>query len=95
MKRKLYLVDEEYESEDVDNETSSDESKDNEPRIKDVLSHLSQAVSVKRASELLHSVAASKDVLFWTPRGQLKKKNKTYNSRHKHRRASWVFVIAS
>ena len=88
MKRKLYLVDEEYESEDVDNETSSDESKDNEPRIKDVLSHLSQAVSVKRASELLHSVAASKDVLFWTPRGQLKKKNKTYNSRHKHRRAS-------
>ena len=76
MKRKLYLVDEEHESEDVDNETSSDESKDNEPRIKDVLSHLSQAVSVKRASELLHSVAASKDVLFWTPRGQLKKKIK-------------------
>ena len=76
MKRKLYLVDEEYESEDVDNEASSDESKDNEPRIKDVLSHLSQAVSVKRASELLHSVAASKDVLFWTPRGQLKKKIK-------------------
>ena len=81
------MVDEEHESEDVENETSSDESKDNELRIKDVLSHLSQAVSVKRASELLNSVAASKDVLFWTPRGQLKK-NKTYNSRHKHRRAS-------
>ena len=87
MKRKLYLVDEEHESEDEENESSSDESEDNEPRIKDVLSHLSQAVSVKRASELLHSMAASKDVLFWTPRGQLKK-NKTYNSRHKHRRAT-------
>ena len=38
-----------------------------EPR--DVLSHLSQAVSGKRASELLHSMAASKDILFWTPHG--------------------------
>ena len=25
----------------------------------------------KRDSELLHSIAASKDILFWTPRGQL------------------------
>ena len=25
----------------------------------------------KRASELLHSMAASKDIFFWTPRGQL------------------------
>ena len=35
------------------------------------MSHLSRAVSVKRASDLLHSMAASKDHLFWTPRGQL------------------------
>ena len=35
------------------------------------MSHLSQAVSVKRASELLHSMATSKDISFWTPRGQL------------------------
>ena len=34
--------------------------------IKDFLSHLSQAVSEKRASALLHSMAASKDILFWT-----------------------------
>ena len=40
-------------------------------RIKDVLSHLSQAVSEKRASELLHSMVASEDILFWTPHGQL------------------------
>ena len=40
-------------------------------RIKDVLSYLSQAVSEKRASELLHSMVASQDILFWTPHGQL------------------------
>ena len=61
-------------SEDKENESSNDESDDEEPRIKNVLSHLSQAESgraVKRASELLHSMAASKDLLFWIPRGQL------------------------
>ena len=42
-----------------------------EPRIKDVLGNLSKTVSRKRASDLLHSMAASKDILFWTPRGQL------------------------
>ena len=42
-------------------------------RIKDVLSHLSQGVSEfeKRASELLHSMVASQDILFWTTHGQL------------------------
>ena len=65
------MVDKEHESEDEGNESSSDESEDEEPRIKDILSHLSQAVSVKRASDLLHSMAASKDLLFWTPRGQI------------------------
>ena len=43
----------------------------NSPRIKDVLSNLSQTVSEKRPSELLHSMAASKDILFWTSRRQL------------------------
>ena len=42
MKRKIDLVDEEHEGEDKENESSSDESEDEEPRIKDVLSHLSQ-----------------------------------------------------
>ena len=65
------MVDKEHESEDERSEGSSDESEDEEPRIQDVLNHLSQAVSVKRASELLHSIAASKDLLFWTPRRQL------------------------
>ena len=43
----------------------------NQQYIKDVLSHLSRAVWKQRASDLLHSMAASKDILFRTPRGQL------------------------
>ena len=67
MKRKIDLVDKEHESEDEGNESSSDESEDEEPRIKDVLSHLSRAVSVNRASDLLHSMAASKDLYSGLP----------------------------
>ena len=53
-------------------DVSDDEhSNDEEPRIKDVLENLSKTVSRKRASDLLHSMAASKDILFWKPRGQL------------------------
>ena len=51
MKRKIDLVEEERESEHKESESSGDESKDEEPRIKDVLSHLSRAVSEKRASD--------------------------------------------
>ena len=69
MKRKIDLVEEEHESEDEEKESSSEERKDEEPRIKD--GHLSQAVSEKRTSELLHIMAASKDIIFWAPRGQL------------------------
>ena len=57
MKRKIDLVEEEHKSEHEESESSGDESKDEEPRIKDVLSHLSQAVSEKRAFDLLHSMA--------------------------------------
>ena len=35
------------------------------------MSHLSGAVLEKRASDLLYCTAASKDIVFWTPRGQL------------------------
>ena len=72
MKRKIDLVEEEeQESEHEESESSGDESEDEEPRIKDVLSHLSRVVPEQRASDLLHSMAASKDILFWTPSGQL------------------------
>ena len=70
MKRKVDW-DKEEESDYEDTSTSEEESDDEEPRIKDVLEGLSQAVSRQQASDLLHSMAASKDILFWTPRGQL------------------------
>ena len=64
--------DEEEESFYEDTNASENEDSDNEePRIKDVLENLSKTVSRERASDLLHSMAASKDILFWTPRGQL------------------------
>ena len=55
-----------------DTNASEDEESDNEePRIKDDLEGLSQLVSRQKASDLLHSMVASKEILFWTPRGQL------------------------
>ena len=60
IKSKIDLVEEGDESVNEETESSSDESEDEEPRIKYVLSDLSQGVLKKRASELLHS----------TPRGQ-------------------------
>ena len=55
--------------------SDDEQSNDEEPRIKDVLENLSKPVSRERATDLLHSMAASKDILFWTPRGQLLRKN--------------------
>ena len=54
--------------------SDDEQSVDEEPRIKDVLENLSKTVSRERASDLLHSMAASKDILFWTPHGQLLRK---------------------
>ena len=81
MKRKVHWDDEENGESEMEpfeeaseTDVSDDEhSNDEEQRIKDVLENLSKTVSRKRASDLLHrtSMAASKDILFWTPRGQL------------------------
>ena len=67
MKRKINFADEEHDSENEESGSSDDESEDAEQRIKDVLSNLSNAVSKERASDLLHSMATSRDILFWTP----------------------------
>ena len=85
MKRKIDLVEEEHEDEDEESESPGDESEDEEPRIKDVLSHLSRAVSEKRAFDLLHSMA-----VFFIFFSGLPVDNyfETCNYRHKHRRAS-------
>ena len=81
MKRTIDLVEEEeHESEHEESESFGNESEHEEPRMKDVLSHLSRAVPEKvekRASYLLHSMAASKDTLFWTPSGQLLRNKRT------------------
>ena len=88
MKRKIDLVDEEdHESEHKESESYSDESEDEEPRIKDVLSHLFRAVLEKRASDLLHSMAASKKYSFLDRQRTITSKQ-THYSRHKHHRAS-------
>ena len=81
------VEEEDHESEQKESERSGDESEDEEPRIKDVLSHLSRAVPEKRASDLMHSMAAPKDNLLWTPQRTITSKQMHY-SRHKHRRAS-------
>ena len=70
MKRKIDW-NEEKESGQEDNTSSYEENASGEPWISDVLNNLSQTVSRKYASDLLHCMAASKDILFWTPRGQL------------------------
>ena len=61
------MVDEEHESEHEENESSSDESKDDKRCFESSFPSSFE----KRASALLHSMAASKDILFWTHRGQL------------------------
>ena len=58
----MALVEEEQESEHEESESSGDEWVDEEPRIKDVLSHLSQAVPERRTSDVLYSMAASKEM---------------------------------
>ena len=84
MKRTVHWDDEENEESEMEpfeeaseTDVSDDEqNNDEEPRIKDVLENLSQSVFRKRASDLLHSMATSKDILFWTPRGQLLRKKR-------------------
>ena len=71
MKRKVDWDEEEESFYEDTNASENEESDNEEPRIKDVLENLSKTVSRERASDLLHSMAASKDILFWTPRGQL------------------------
>ena len=85
MKRSIDLVQKELENENEESgrfESKLSESDDGEPRIKDILNNLSGAVSKKRASDLLHSMVTSRDILFWTPCRY------SHNNGRKHRRAS-------
>ena len=72
------LVRKGLESENEESGSSESElSESEEPRMKFVLNNLSEAVSKKRASDLLHSMATSRDILFWTPPGHLLRNNRT------------------
>ena len=67
MKRNVDWDEEEESDHEDTNASENDESDNEEPRIKDVLEGLSQLVSRQKASYLLHSLATSKDISFWTP----------------------------
>jgi len=63
MKRKIS-----WENESSDSE---DEESEDEPAIQSVLDDLSDGVSRQEAKDLLHTMAASKNILFWTSGGEL------------------------
>ena len=71
MKRKVDWDEEEESDYENTNASEDEESHNEEPRMKDVLEGLSLPVSRQKASDLLHRMAASKYILFWTPCGQL------------------------
>lgn len=71
MKRKIDWAKEESGQED--STTSDDESDTEEHRIKNVMNNLSRAVSREYASELLYDMVTSRNILLWTPRGQLQR----------------------
>ena len=61
--------------------TEESEIEDNEemkqsPEFKQILKILSRAVPRQKALDLLHSMAVSKDILFWTPKGEMLYKNR-------------------
>ena len=87
MKRKVHWDDEEngesemepFEEASETDVSDDEQNNDEEPRIKDVLENLSQSVSRKRASDLLHSMAT-----ILGPTWAITSK-KPLNSRNKHR----------
>ena len=92
MKRKADWDEEEESDYEGTSASENDESDNEEPRIKDVLEGLSQLVSRQKASDLLHSMAASKDILFWTPRKQLLRNQRIILTSDEHFRAGRICV---
>ena len=60
-------------SEEVNEESESEEEKEMEEilEFEQIVKMLSLAVPKKNALDLLHSMAASKDISFWTPKGEM------------------------
>ena len=57
----------EYQSDDY----SSDLEREQDLRILDVLMELSKKIPQSKASDFLHSLASAKDILYWTPKGEI------------------------
>ena len=91
MKRK---VDWDEEEESKREDYSDEESDEEEPRIKDVLDNLSQAVSIRFASELLHSMAGHFQRCLVLDTSWAITPTSALNSCDKHRRTSRICVRA-
>ncbi|KXJ15811.1 hypothetical protein AC249_AIPGENE11964 [Exaiptasia diaphana] len=78
MNRKSSLDNEAEEIHEIPNDEDSESDDDEVPIIQLVLQELPGSVSQQHASDLLHSMAASKDILFWTPRGELLRNQRRY-----------------
>ena len=52
-------------------EGDSDEDLEQHPRIRDILIELSKKIPLNKASDFLHTLASAKEILYWTPKGEL------------------------
>ena len=50
---------------------SQEEEEEDEPQIRNILVELSKNIPSQKAIDFLHSLATSKNILFWTPKGKM------------------------
>ena len=50
---------------------SQEEEEQEEPQIWNILVELSKKISSQKAIDFLHSLATSKNIFFWTPKGEM------------------------
>ena len=92
MKRKVDWHEEEESDHEDTNACENDESDNEEPRIKDVLEGLSQLVSRQKASDLLHSMAASRQRYLVLDTSQTVTPKQANNNSDEHFRAGRICV---
>ena len=56
---------------DSDASDSQEEEEEDEPQIRNILVELSKKIPSQKAIDFLHSLATSKNILFWTPKGEM------------------------
>ena len=50
---------------------SQEEEEEDEPQIRNILVELSKTIPSQKTVDFLHSLATSKNILFWTPKGEM------------------------